>query len=161
MLVPHDDGMHGVERETGGAWLSVGWQNGTPDPGDQSFERGAAFAAVLARTLRAAGYEPHRLQVSLGRGAQGVLELHVTGDVPGMPQSDFESLARVTLHAVTLRRDLAGDEDLLLLVGMDSDGKPTNGSLLPGRLKAQPGPDQHARAPLETHAPSVGGGRAG
>jgi hypothetical protein len=122
--VPHDDGMHGVERETGGAWLSVGWENGTPDPDDRSFERGAAFAAVLARTLRAAGYEPKRLQISLGRGPQGVLELHVVGDVPGMPQADFESLARVTLHAVALRRELAGDEDLVLLSRLDErDGR--------------------------------------
>src|SRR5207302_5840654 len=106
--------MQGVEHETSmastpeasGAWLSVGWQNGLPDADDQSFERGAAFAAVLARTLRAAGYEPKRLQLGLRRGAQGVLELHVVGDVPGMPQSDFESLARVTLNAVTLRREL-------------------------------------------------------
>jgi hypothetical protein len=48
-----------------------------------------------------------------------VLELHVIGDVPGMPLSDFESLARVTLNAVTLRRELAGDEDLLLHVFLE------------------------------------------
>src|SRR5437868_14146404 len=99
--------MEGIERVTegeasangaNGPWLSVGWQHGTPDPGDIGFERGAAFAGVLARTLRAAGYEPRRLQVGLERSPQGVLELHLTGEVPGMPLSDFESLARVTLH---------------------------------------------------------------
>jgi hypothetical protein len=125
--------MQGVERETAGAWLSVGWQNGTPDPDDQSFERGAAIAGVLARTLRAAGYEPRRLQLALRRGAQGVLELHVLGDVPGMPLSDFESLARVTLNAVTLRRELAGDEDLVLLVHLE----PNAGRLAPPLSAAQ------------------------
>lgn len=100
----------------GGPWLSVGWRQGMPDPGDRGFERGAVFAGVLARTLRAAGYEPRRLEVHLARNAQGVLELHVRGEVPGMPLGDFESLARVTLHAVTLRRELAGDEDLALVV---------------------------------------------
>ena len=105
--------MQGVDNTGTEAWLSVAWRDGTPDAGDDTFERGAAFAALLARTLRAAGYEPRRLRVGIGRGR--TLELHVEADVPGMPPADFESLARVALNAVQRRRDLGAAEEVELI----------------------------------------------
>src|SRR5712692_7173076 len=106
--------MHGTEHEPWGAQLSVGWQDGLPGQGDQSLERAAAYAAILTRTLAAAGYQPRRLDVGLRRGAHGVLEIRVHGDVPRMPEPDFASLARVTLHAANLAQDIGGLNDVLL-----------------------------------------------
>src|SRR5215471_4425320 len=144
--------MQGVDNRATEAWLSVAWRDGTPDAGDDTFERGAAFAAVLARTLRAAGYEPRRLRVGLGHGR--VLELHVEGDVPGMPQADFESLARVALNAVTRRRALGADEELELIARLDAS--PTTPQLPPGAQPPTMGtPPAPTASPPATIAPSA------
>jgi len=106
--------MHGIDQEPGGAQLSVGWQEGSPEPGDQSLERAAAYAALLTRTLVAAGYEPRGLDVGLRRGAHGLLEMQVRGDVPHMPERDFASLARLTLNAANVTPTADGTNDILL-----------------------------------------------
>jgi hypothetical protein len=68
-------GQHTVRIErVADSWqphLSVGWQDGTPEQGDQSLERAGAYTGVLARMLAAAGYEPRQLEVRLRRGLPG------------------------------------------------------------------------------------------
>ena len=100
--------------------LSVGWQEGTPEPGDQTLERAAAYIAALARALAAAGYQPRHLDVGLRHGAVGVLQLHVRGDIPRISEADFESAARVTLNSVSIRLGLAGDGALQLWAHLDT-----------------------------------------
>src|SRR5258708_37269741 len=112
--------MYGTEQESGGAQLSVGWQNGLPEPGDQSLERAAAYAAILTRTLVAAGYQPRRLDVGLRRGAHHILEFTVRGDIPRMAEPAFTRLARVTLHAAKLAQDVDGTHDVLFSATLQS-----------------------------------------
>jgi len=106
-------GVQGTEQDTGGAQLSVGWLDGFPEQGDQSLERAAAYAAILTRTLVAAGYQPRRLDVGLRRGAHHILEFTVRGDIPRMAEPAFTRLARVTLHAAKLAQDVDGTHDVL------------------------------------------------
>ncbi len=103
----------------GGPWLSVRWRSGTPEASGTSLGQGAAFAGVFARTLAAAGYQPRGLEVQLQRGPLGRLELHVIGDVPGMPLVDFDSLAQVTLHALRLRKDLPGADEFVVVAHLE------------------------------------------
>src|SRR5437016_14251458 len=112
--------MHGIEQEPGEAHLSVGWQAGVPEPGDHRLERAAAYAALLTRTLAAAGYQARRLDVCLRRGNHGILEILVRGDVPSMPASDFASLARVALTTANLAADGDRRNDLRLLATLET-----------------------------------------
>src|SRR5205809_5707170 len=107
--------MQGTDQDRGGAQLSVGWQDGVPEPGDHGLEQAASYAALLTRTLAAAGHQVRRLDVGLRRGADGMLEMTVRGDVPHMPEPDFASLARVTLNAARLAEDSHGTDDVVLL----------------------------------------------
>jgi hypothetical protein len=107
--------MQGTDQDSGGAQLSVGWQDGVPEPGDHGLEQAASYAALLTRTLAAAGYLVRRLDVGARRGAQGILEITVHGDVPRMDEADFASLARVTLNAARLADDTHGANDVVLL----------------------------------------------
>ncbi len=114
--------MHGTDQDSGGAQLSVGWQDGVPDPGDHGLEQAASYAALLTRTLAAAGYQVRRLDVGLRRGADGILEITVRGDVPHMPEPDFASLARVTLNAARLADDSHGTDDVVLWAALTAGG---------------------------------------
>src|SRR5205807_9386426 len=92
------------EEELGGGQVSVAWQGGALDQGDPSLERAAAFAAILARTLIAAGYQPRNLAVGVRRESPGgVLHLSVRGDIPSIAEPDFEALTRATLNSVSSR----------------------------------------------------------
>jgi hypothetical protein len=156
--------MDDSERNAGEAWLSVGWQTGTPEPGDPTFEHGAAFAGVLARTLVAAGYQPRRLDIRLQRGAEAAPELHVSGDIPGMAQADFESLTLVTMHALRLRKDVAGDTELVVVARLTQVGSAVSAPPLPPR-QIGPAPSQVATAvptqpPPPTQLPPKAAARA-
>src|SRR5437868_2119563 len=102
---------NGIEGENVEAELSFGWEDGSPVQVEPGLERLAAYSVVFARTLTAAGYTPRRLDVGLRRGKPGDLELHVRGDVPGIPEADFLSLARITLHSFRFKHGLTGDEE--------------------------------------------------
>jgi hypothetical protein len=145
IVVPRVDesAMEEVDDKAGEPWLSVGWRNGTPGPGATSFWQGAAFASVFARTLAAAGYEPRRLEVEVRRGALGRVELHIIGDVPGMSEADFDSLAQVTLHALRLRKDLAGADELVVVGRLEQGGSAT----------ARPSPSRVANAAAAAQGP--------
>jgi hypothetical protein len=134
--------MQGTEQEPGEAHLSVGWQAAIPEPGDQSLERAAAYAAILTRTLAAAGYQPRRLDLGLRRDAHGILEIRLRGDVPRMPEPDFASLARVTLNAANLIQDVDGMHDVVLWATLEPDVADTpigpHPARLGGRLAALP-----------------------
>ena len=123
--------MQGIERDTGGAQLSVGWLDGIPELGDQSLERAAAYAAILTRTLVAAGYQPRRLEVGLRRGAHRILEFTVRGDVPRMAEPAFIRLARVTLNAARLAQDIDGTHDVLFSATLEPIVADTAQSLQP------------------------------
>jgi hypothetical protein len=112
-------GVQGIEQDSGGAQLSVGWLDGFPEQGDQSLERAAAYAAILSRTLVAAGWQPRRLDVGVRRGAHGILELTVHGDIPRMAEADFARLARVTLYAAKLAQDVDGRSNVLFAATLD------------------------------------------
>ena len=112
--------MQGTEQDSAGAQLSVGWLDGFPEQGHQSLERAAAYAATLTRTLVAAGWRPRRLDVGLRRGAHGILEFTVIGDVPRMAETDFARLARVTLHAARLAQDVDGTHDVLFTATLET-----------------------------------------
>jgi len=124
-------GVQGIERDTGGAQLSVGWLDGIPELGDQSLERAAAYAAILTRTLVAAGYQPRRLEVGLRRGAHRILEFTVRGDVPRMAEPAFIRLARVTLNAARLAQDIDGTHDVLFSATLETIVADTAQSLQP------------------------------
>jgi hypothetical protein len=115
--------MRSVEGDHLEAELSFGWEEGLPAQDDPGLERVAAYSVVLTRTLTAAGYAPRRLDVRLRRGASGDLEVHVRGDVPGIPEADFLSLARVTLHSFRLQHGLASDHEPQLAAHLE-DGLP-------------------------------------
>jgi hypothetical protein len=117
--------------------LSVAWEGDPPAEGDQTFEQASAYAAILARTLESAGYQPRRLEIGLRRGTTGALELRVSGEVPGMTEADFISLARVTLTGTRLRHGLAGEADIELVASLGMAGVESNG-LRPGMQLAAP-----------------------
>jgi hypothetical protein len=112
--------MHRTEQEPRGAQLSVGWQDGVPEQGDQRLERAAAYAAILTHALAAAGYQPRRLDIGLRLRAPGVLEMRVHGDVPRMDETEFGALARTALRTANLAQDIDGSNDVLLLPTLGS-----------------------------------------
>jgi hypothetical protein len=114
--------MHGTEQQPGEAQLSVGWEDGFAEQDDQSLERAAAYAVTLTRRLTAEGYQPRRLDVALRRGARGVLEMSVRGDVPRMPLDEFVRLARATLQAANLALGVGQTHDLLMRATLESRG---------------------------------------
>src|SRR5438309_5770634 len=101
------------EEDLGGGQVSIAWQGGPLDQGDPILERAAAFAAVLARTLTAAGYQARNLAVGVRReGPRDVLHLHVRADIAGIAQSDFEALVRATLNGISARLGFSLEGDL-------------------------------------------------
>jgi hypothetical protein len=113
--------MHAVARGGGSIQLSVAWEGDPPDEGDRTFELASAYAAVLARTLESAGYQPRRLDVVIRPGSAGAFVLHVLGDVEGMPEDDFVSLARLTLTSPRLKdKDNTALTDLELVAELVS-----------------------------------------
>jgi hypothetical protein len=108
------------EQDLGGDQVSVSWQGGALDQGDPAMERAAAFAAVLTRTLGAAGYQPRHLSVGVRReAAGGVLHLNVHGDVPGISEPDFEALARATMNGVSGRLGFSLEGDVVLVAQLE------------------------------------------
>src|SRR5260370_6259031 len=129
------------EEDLGGGQVSVAWQGGALDQGDPILERAAAFAAVLARTLTAAGYQPRNLAVGVRREApRDVLHVNVSGDIPGIAQSDFEALVRATLNGISARLGFSLEGDLVLVAQLES-GVP----LGPAQARALPRPARAER----------------
>ena len=106
------------DEQSGEAKLSVAWQGESAQPGDQSLERAAVYASVLARTLSAAGYRAKHLSVGLRREAPGVLHLEIQGDIPDISEGDFSSIARATLNGVSSRLGFSVERDLILHVAL-------------------------------------------
>ncbi len=136
--------VQGIEQDAGGAQLSVEWQGGDVAQGDPGLERAAAFASVLARTLAAAGYQPRQLSVGVQRAARGVLRLSVCGNVPGISETDFESVARATFNGVGARLGFSRDSELILVPRLESSEQSAQPRVLPPHPQELPPHPQEA-----------------
>jgi hypothetical protein len=119
--------MQGTDQDQPRALLSVAWEGRPPAEDDPVFERASAYAAVLVRTLEGAGYQPRRLEITLRRGSAGALRLHVRGDIPGISETDFVSLARVTLTSPRTRQAFGDSADFEFVAELAATGVETNG----------------------------------
>ena len=92
--------------------FSVTWEAGRTRGAADSIDHAAHYAMALAHALTSAGYPPNRLEISVQEPSPVQLELEVNGDVPGLDQTSFGSLARIAVSGCRIWQALPTEADV-------------------------------------------------
>jgi hypothetical protein len=135
-----------MQDGTGAPRFSVVWEADRVPEAVGSVDHAAHYAMALAHALASAGYPPNRLEIAVQEPSPVKLDLEVHGDVPGLDEASFSSLARIAVSGCRIWQGLPSNADVRLRATL------TESSAF-GRLPA-------LRAPEPESAPRPKGGRA-
>src|SRR5919199_822837 len=92
--------------------FSVVWEAGRTPEAVDSVDHAAHYAMALAHALSSAGYPPHRLEIAVQEPTPIRLELDVHGDVPGLDEASFTSIARTAVWGCRIWQALPANADI-------------------------------------------------
>jgi osmotically inducible protein OsmC len=129
------DGMQGRQHGTEVPRFSVVWEAGRTPEAVGSVDHAAHYAMALAHALASAGYPPNRLEIAIQEPSPVRLELDVHGDVPGLDETSFASIARIAVSGCRIWQALPADADIRLRATL---GAPSPVPLLPPPSSPEP-----------------------
>lgn len=121
--------------------FSVVWEAGRTPQAVGSVDHAAHYAMALAHALASAGYPPRRLEITIEEPSAVELDLAVHGDVPGLDEASFGSIARIAVSGCRIWQALPSDAQVRLRATL-SEPAGTPVAALPGR--AATGIAEHA-----------------
>jgi osmotically inducible protein OsmC len=129
------EGMQGRQHGTEVPRFSVVWEAGhTPEAVD-SVDHAAHYAMALAHALTSAGYPPIRLVIGIQEPSPVRLEVEVHGEVPGLDETSFSSIARIAVSGCRIWQALPPGADVRLRATLAA---PSPSGRLPSAASPEP-----------------------